>query len=282
VDKRSKQTVFVTGTGRCGTASISKVLAKAKNSIVLHEGVVEPPMDKEIFLVNPLFVEHLEAYLNPDDAEEILIKKRVPEINGIFEKFHTIDRFCEAAFYYVPFIEAIPRVFPKCRVAIIIRDGRHYVRSSTTTQVPDPKPVGYGPADEVTRKRYPYLFKGRLRPEKNSDMYKIWPTLTPFQKNSWVWAETNRMILDQISRVNQNLFKIFQFEELFFNKNGMEAFLQFVGFEDIDPMEVYDILSKKLNARKLQTTPHPDDWTAKMKNQFDLIAGEIMKKLGYY
>lgn len=277
-----KKTVFVTGTGRCGTAAISNLLAKAENSIACHEGFVEPPMDKDIFLINPLFVEHLEAYLNPQIAEDILIKKRTPEINGIFDKFPNIERFCDAAFYYVPFIEALPRVFPGCRVAIIIRDGRHYVRSATTTQVPDPIPIGYGPADEVTRKERPNLFKGRLRPGENSDIFKVWPTLTPFQKNTWVWAETNRMILDQTSRLEQNLFKIFKFEDLFFNKNSMEAFLQFIGFEDIDPKKVSDIFSEKQNARKIHTTPHPDDWTMEMKNQFDLIAGEIMQKLGYY
>ncbi len=282
MDINQKNMAFVTGTGRCGTATIATILSKAKNSIVMHEGKVEPPMDKEIFCIKPLFVENLEAYLNPNSAEDILNRKLVPQLNELSLKFQKIEHFCDVAFYYSPFVSVIPNIFSKCRLAIIVRDGRHYVRSSTTTQVPDPKPIGYGPADSITCIKSPSLFKGRLRPIENSDLHNVWSTLTPFQKNSWVWAETNRILLDQISKLDTSTYKIFYFEELFSNSDSIQTLLKFLGFKYIDPAEINNVLTKKLNAREIKTLSHPDQWTIDMKNQFNTIAGDMMTKLGYY
>jgi hypothetical protein len=203
MEKNQKNLVFVTGSGRCGTAALAKLMSKAKNSFVMHEGTVEPPLNEIVFSIHPMFVENLEAYLNPHRAEELLIEHRVPIIKKIIKYLTQSDRICDAALYYWSFLSVIPRVFPHCRVAIIVRDGRHYVRSATSTQVPDPKPVGYGPADEITSKRFPLLFKDRLRPGENSRYHKSWPTLTSFQKNAWVWAETYKTILGQIPPADQ-------------------------------------------------------------------------------
>lgn len=249
----------------------------------MHEGIVEASMSSKLNYIPPLFLENLEAYFNPEKAQDIIIARRCYIIEEIFNAFPWIERICDVAFYYAPFITALKKVFPDCRLVIIIRDGRFYVRSSTTSQVPDPQPVGYGPADEFTCQSHPVLFKGRLRPKKLTPIDIMWSSFSSFQKNAWVWAETNRIIFEQLNNLPEENYKIFRFEDLFIHRKveSFKSLLRYIGYEDISITDLEEILLQKINKREMKTLLHPTEWNKQMKDQFDEICGEMMNKLGY-
>jgi hypothetical protein len=81
---KMKSKIFITGAGRCGSVTISTLLAKSKNALVMHEGVVEPPMNSQLHYIPPLFPENLEAYFSPDKATDIIKARRFYIIEGCF------------------------------------------------------------------------------------------------------------------------------------------------------------------------------------------------------
>jgi hypothetical protein len=59
-------------------------------------------------------------------------------------------------------------------------------------------PVGYldpRPLSPVER----FVAMGRLRPRPGSPEEAGWADLLPFEKNVWLWAETNGLVLDQLA-----------------------------------------------------------------------------------
>jgi hypothetical protein len=273
---------FIVGTGRSGTLSIASILARAKNSFILHEGMQCPISDHDLFSLPALYLENLQVYLKPSLAKEILENRRLYYLIKIAKLYRSINKFCEVAFFLAPFVESIKQVFPTSKLAIIVRDGRHFVRSATTNEIYDSKPIGYGPSDKYYRKEKKEIVLGRLKPGKNSIYYKKWKNFTALQKNSWLWAETYRIILKGLSNWPESDYKIFLFEDIFSNIRGFRKLLDFIGLNDIDNCIINDIMAKKMNERKNKSFPHPRDWTTPMRAQFDEFASDIMIKFGYY
>ena len=271
---------FITGTGRCGSVTLANILSLASNCVSLHEGTIQGGRELKISPVPSLIKLNLQAYLNPDYAEHIIYHLRKPQIEEIFRKCEGINHFCETAYYFAPFLRALCKIFPESKLVVVVRNGKHFVRSAYSAEIPDRMPIGYVDDREFTKHEMA-VAAGRLRPKANTISSNHWDFYSPFQKNCWLWADTNRIILEGAAEWPNNRKKLFRFEDLFEGPETIRPFLNFLEIDSIENMEIKEILSRKMNAREKKAVPPPDEWKPDLIEQFDTIAGPMMKTLGY-
>jgi len=266
---------FVTGTGRCGTMTLANVLSRAPGCLSLHEGQVRDGLEASGRPLPHLTLQNLAAYLEPETAGEILATFRAGQIAALLGEH---DAVCDVAYYYAPFARALPARFPTSRLAVIVREGKAFVRSAYTSEVPDPMPCGFvDPRELSTHERF--CAAGRLRPRAGTPADAAWAAWTPFQKNCWLWAETNRLLLDALPAWGER-GALFRFEDLLSGgAAGLEPLLAFLGLE-VEPAAVEAVLAQSLNARTGKVLPPANEWSDDLHAQFEAIAGETARRLG--
>jgi len=272
---------FITGTGRCGSVTLANILALSGSCLSMHEGAIQGGRESMTRPIPPLTKLNLQGYLNPDYAEEIIYHLRKLQIEEIFKKYEGINHFCEIAYYFAPFLKALYKIFPGSKLVIVVRDGRHFVWSAYSAEIPDRMPIGYVDEREFN-KHETAVAAGRLRPQENTKTFERWKSYTPFQKNCWLWAETNQIIIEGIKSLPKEMLKIFRFENLFDSPGAIKSLLDFLGIEGIEDADIHEVLARKMNARKKRAIKHPDEWNRELTEQFDMIAGPMMEILGYY
>jgi hypothetical protein len=245
----------------------------------MHEGVIQGEKDLKIKHFPLLRKLQLDAYFNPHYANEIISKLRKPQIEEVFNKYNEVIHFCEVAYYFAPFVNSLYEVFPESKLVFIVRDGRYFVWSAYSADKPDPMPIGYVDHELSTHERN--IAITRLRPKEGTKASEMWTYFSTFQKNCWLWSETNRIILEDVKNWPKDRVKIIQFENLFNNTEQIKVLLDFLDIDDIEPLDIKRILDKKINARKKRAIPPPQKWNRKLIEQFDEIAGPVMRCLGY-
>lgn len=175
---------------------------------------------------------------------------------------------------------AIPEVFPQARLIVLIRDGRDFVRSAYTGDQEDPTPVGW-PKDRPLSKLEQYIALGRLRPAGSSAEDSPWHRLTPLEKNAWLWAETNRIIFDNLSRWPEDRVLVLRLRILWpipWRPTPRSA--GSCGCPAPCPRPRPGS-SKKINHRSHYVLPPWKEWSPEMTSAFWDQAGEMMRRLGY-
>jgi hypothetical protein len=226
-----------------------------------------------------LTLQNLVAYHSPADALNIIQAKRagmaaVAEARGI-------RLLGDIAYNYAPFVSVLPRASPGCRLIAIFRDGREFVRSVMTAENPDPTPVGWldrPPSTRVER----YIALGRLRPAPHDPLAAEWPTLSAVARNAWLWAETNRLILDGLQAWNPQDVISIKFESLMADLGaGYESVRSFLGI--VGPMSeaTWRLCSAPINPRREKPMPPWSNWQHEDQEDFRRFAGAMMLRLGY-
>jgi hypothetical protein len=246
----------------------------------MHEGQIREGMQSTARLLPHLTLQNYMAYKNPLDAVGMLEKYRVAQLQAIVAQSPAIKQICDVAYYYAPFTKALSQVFPDGRLVLIVRDGRFFVWSAYTAEIPDPMPAGYVDERPLTNHEK-FCALGRLRPIEGTPEALAWHSYTPFQKNCWLWAETNRVALDALASWQPGRAIIVKFETLFSKRESLLALLDFLDIRDIAEQQISLILAQKLNARSKKVLPHPSQWDGELHEQFSKIAGPMMHRLGY-
>jgi hypothetical protein len=124
--------------------------------------------------------------------------------------------------------------------------------------------------------------KFRISPKSNQPYYDKWSQMTNFEKNIWLWAETNQWIMDFTITLPEGKKLLIKAEELFMSKeNALKRLFKFVDSPKPPKKKILQLLRKKLNAQVNGHFPEPARWTPEMHNQMNHIAGKIATKLGY-
>ncbi len=271
---------FVTGTGRCGTVSLANILSLSPTTLAMHEGQTRDGLESAERILPHLTLQNLAGYLEPSQSESILRQFRDRQVKQIQRERPDINHLCDIAYYYAPFAAVLPRVFPESKLVVIVRDGRHFVRSAYTSEVPDPMPAGYVDEREFTSHEL-FCAAGRLQPREDDPISDSWDDFTPFQKNCWLWAETNRILLDVVDQREPGRVCLTRFEELFQSEAEMDRLLHYLEIEDIPKEKRGGIIGMRLNARTGTVLPHPNQWEEERVSEFENIAGATMNRLGY-
>jgi hypothetical protein len=260
--------------------TLANILSLSPTCLAMHEGQIREGLQSTARPLPHLTLQNYLAYKNPTEAVSLLEKYRVAQLQEIGTQNPLIKQICDVAYYYAPFTRALSQVFPDSRLVLIVRDGRFFVWSAYTAEIPDPMPAGYVDERPLTNHEK-FCALGRLRPVEGTPAALAWNSYTPFQKNCWLWAETNRVVLDALESWKPEHTMIVKFEALFSERESLLSLLDFLDIHDIEEQQINLILAQKLNARSKKVLPHPFQWGSELSKQFDKIAGPMMHRLGY-
>ena len=270
---------FGVGSGRYGTMLLTNLLNSEKDTLCLHEGKVRNVEESGEQILEYLTLQNRMVYHDPSKAFEVLGKTR----NNISDILRSkdLDRIGDIAYFYAPFVHAIPEKFPNSKLIVVVRDGIEFVRSAITNEIPDPTPVGWLDRKPIN-KLEKFISLGRLKHHSTNPIYNEWDSLSEISKNAWLWSETNKIIFQGIKSWTPDHVLVVRFEEL--SANTFETYLiirKFLGYENLISKETTNILSSRINARAQKKLPEWNEWSDTNKEDFVNFAGDMMHQLGY-
>lgn len=274
------QLFFGASTGRTATMHLANCLNAEKTCTCVHEGKFRHRETSGEQILPFLTLENRLAYENPGKAQEIINAKRAVidtlDLQGV-------SHFGDIAYNNSPFLVPLSVRFPHARFIIIIRDGRTFVRSATVLEGEDETPVGWPPDDKQTTKLEDYISLGRLQPRRGSPLQGEWAGWGAFEKNVWLWAETNTLIFDALNEINEERWMLVRFEQFVSDPLREYSMIRdFLGFEnELSDETKAVLLSPVVNASRAYSIPVYKDWSVEQKAHFKQYAGAVMERLGY-
>lgn len=272
---------FGAATGRCGTMTLAHVLSVEPGVICLHEGKRrQQGMPAEQWLPY-LTLDNVVAYHHPQRAFGLFRRARQGMTQLRNDK--GLRLLGDVAYNNAPFVHTIPTLFPDAKVFAIFRDGRDFVRSAYMADWADEAPVGWPDASKDESDVERFISLGRLRPREDTPFGERWHrSMGPVERNAWLWAETNRLILNGLEQLPADNVLRIRFEEFFAAPGqGLQELRNFLGLEDSVPAQALASLGGAMNARRRFPLPHWRDWSEETMDAFVEHAGEMMDRLGY-
>ena len=258
---------------------LARLLDSESGIRCLHEGNRLAADGESVQLLEYLTLQNVVAYHNPSDALAIMQQKRSglighSEANGVI-------LFGDIAYNYAPFVAVLPQLRPDAKLIAMFRDGREFVRSVITKEDPDPTPVGWlgrPPSTRVER----FIALGRLRPAPHDPLAAEWPELSAVARNAWLWAETNRLILDGLQAWKPENVARLSFEAFFADLEANYQILRaFLGLSAPVSEATRALCRHPVNPRRGKTMPPWPDWRKQEQDDFRRFAGAMMSRLGY-
>lgn len=274
------QLFFGASTGRTATMHLANSLNAEPGCTCVHEGKLRHREISGEQILPFLTLENRIAYETPVKAAEIVDKKR--------SILHDLDmkglsHFGDVAYNNSPFLVPLSIRFPAAKFIIMVRDGRSFVRSATVLEGEDETPVGWPPHEKKQSRLEEYISLGRLQPRRGSALQEEWASWGAFEKNVWLWAETNTLILDALERIDTERWLLVKFEE--FVSRPLQAYTtirDFLGFRQPLSDDTRSVLmSPVVNASRQYAIPAYDGWSVGQKIHFRRYANTMMERLEY-
>lgn len=109
-----------------------------------------------------------------------------------------------------------------------------------------------------------------------------WKTMHPFEKNVWLWSETNHWIVEFLSRLPQSDHMVLKSEDMFDGReSSIESFFDFVGVEPPPISKINSHLAQKSNSQLTGQFPKAGDWSTEQLNILADYGGRIMTQFNY-
>jgi hypothetical protein len=249
--------VFVLSTGRVGTKTLAALLRLAPNLFVYHEPV------PKLFGLSAL------AYRHFDDlpARKMLLVA-FGETRGTLLNYSLacsrgyVETGPHVTFLAPTIVEAVPGV----KFIHLVRDPRQVVRSAMRREWYD------GHKYDRTR----------IMPRPNSDLSRRWSSFDAFQKSAWLWAETNRWIMEFASTLPDDRTMLVRAEDIFSQvTRTIDDLFEFVSAPLPSSRKIERVLAGRLNQQERGAFPRPTNWTDEMNEDLSRLAGEVAREIGY-
>ena len=210
--------LIITGTGRSGTGTMAKLFGGH------HEFRVRYILDK-YFL-------HAVPHSDPFDT----IEKR---ITVMLDLHQGIDRetFVDSSNLYIYFIDALYLLNPEIKIVFTVRNGKDFVRSAFSRKWHENNAFGTVP---LRKNRY----------------YDQWNSLTPIQKNAWIWDYRNRKAIEGLRDVPEKQKLVLKIEEVH-KQETLDMLESFTGKRIHDRV----LAEKRHNANPDFSLPPKEEWT---------------------
>ncbi|MDB2543107.1 hypothetical protein N9X45_04580, partial [Pseudomonadales bacterium] len=125
-----------------------------------------------------------------------------------------------------------------------------------------------------------FVSLGRLQPRQGSPESTLWSHWTSTMRNIWLWSETNKITIEQLSALKNSIYKL-KFEDFISDPLGEYLKLRdFIGISTELPESISELFSTPLNSRQQKTTP-PEKWSRREIEHYQKYAVPIMDLLGY-
>ncbi len=143
--------------------------------------------------------ERVRGIVGDDDAIKWLQQMRRRLLAGVSEPLYV-----EASGHLYGVSDLLPRAFPGCRIAYVVRDPRTWVHSALRT----PEYYLYGPLDEALARLSPRAldFDGDPAAER-------WDEMDKFEKYCWFYGLANRAMSEGLD--GSESARVWRFEDLF-------------------------------------------------------------------
>lgn len=249
--------VFVLSTGRTGTQTLAALLGLAKNVFAYHE-----PIPK-LYGLSKLSYQHSNDRLGCEILQEAFLTARRELLDYSLDCGRGYVETSPQTTFLAPIIlDAIP----EARFIHLVRDPRDVVRSGMRRGWYDGSPFD----------------KNRIVPRPDSEVSRQWKVYNAFQKNLWLWTETNRWISKFYSGLPADRTRLVHSEDVFSSdEETMSRLFAFAGAPVPSSWKMTRVLNKKLNAQKTGQFPKPSAWSEEMYSDLLAIAGETARDLGY-
>ena len=290
----AKRSIFVTSSGRTGTLFFARLLGRLIPAArAFHEPDVLPNSLKGLREALKHFdpfhltlgrmssascMRRLSIQRQCGRASRAYAARDVRRMRKRFVESLDGDIYVEASAQTIGLIDVLPTVFPNSRTAVLVRDGRDWVRSISAffTEC-------FGTRDLVH-----VLGGGRLTAAMcpRDPWHEAWGGFSRFERKCWWWAASNRYALQCISRSPGA--KLWKYEDVFLSPARYARLREIVDFVTTFPdgrRVEYGPLDGALERRVHQSPPeafpHWREWSDTQAAQFQRICGELMSQLGY-
>lgn len=255
---------FVVCTGRCGTTTLVRLLRMHPKVCALN--APRPHLSVEAFA----------KWSGSIQKDKILNKIRRKRSNLITQIISNNYVYVEASNYCANLIEELNELYSPKFIHLYC-DGRDF--------------VGRGLAKDWYKKKFfRHELQALIRRKFLIDIgrtrvdHQLSPPgelKTRVEKITWLWTELNRTILRYFSRIPEESKFSLRLENL--DRKTLIDLHTFLGLDMIP--EVLDkmmVFLEQTVRESYNSIPHPfENWPDKEKEQFNRIAGETMKILGY-
>lgn len=249
--------VFVLSTGRVGTQTLTSLFKLAKNVFAYHEP--EPLL----YGLSKLAYENIDNKIACRILIEAFLASRKEKIEySLYSKRGYVETSPQTTFLAPIILDAIP----DARFIHVVRDPRFVVRSG------------------MRRKWYDghIADKTRIIPKSDSEEGMQWSRFSTFQKNLWLWTETNKWIHKFLTSLPTDRVLLIHSEDLFTaHEKIMEKLFAFINSPIPPKHKITRVLSKSLNKQKSGEFPEISSWSDGMYSDFYNIAGRTAELFDY-
>ena len=249
--------VFVLSTGRVGTQTLAALFDVAPNIIAHHEP------QPELFGLSKLSYKHSDNKLMDEVLGEAFLTARRELLDySLACRKGYVETGPQATFLAPVIFETLSNV----RFIHMVREPQSVIISGMRRKWYDGHPYD----------------NTRIVPRPESPMSREWNALDAFKKNVWLWTETNRWILDFLSRLPDNHKLLVHAEDVFAgDEDTMGKLFTLIGASPPSKRKILRVLGKKLNVQKRGAFPEPHTWSEAMHSDLRTMAGKTAKDLGY-
>jgi len=246
---------FVLSTGRTGTLTMARLLNLGSEAYVYHEPNVV------LFALGKL------AYMSANSHKDILGQAFLTSHWSLFKHSLACGRgYGETGNCSTFLAPVISESLPASRFIHLVREPQAFVRSA------------------MRRNWYQGAMYDdwRILPRAGTAEAGKWGEWSAFEKNIWLWQETNRCIREFCDGLgNKRYLRIYS--EDFFGGDFeiIRKIFAFLGLTLPRKRRIEKVMSRKLNKQRKGEFKRPQDWDSGMQEKLLEIAGPEMKRLGY-
>jgi len=218
-DKESQvRCYFLTGTGRCGTMLLSRILNTGSNTHCDHEK-------------SACYAKLRDAYLNDDYSS---LNAEIQSVVEPLVQSHNQSGIIygeSSGLLYMMYQELYRRFGTAARFILLVRRPEDFVVSALARGFFDPS--------------HPYSLE-HIRARQDTDIGMQWDSVTPFEKCLWYWREVNSIVMSFFSRIDSRLWRVMRIEDI--SVDSCSELFDFVGIQGFDATRVKSLLEVRVNA----------------------------------
>lgn len=229
---------FLTGTGRCGTMLLARLLSCGTNTHCNHENSISAHHFKEAYSSGNLAKLHEEVQSN---------------IVTLVEKHQAIgESYGECSGVLYPVFPELYRIYGNmARFVLLVRRPDTFAASAL--------------ARGFFNKEHPNALE-HVRPSPDSEMGRMWDALTSLDKCLWYWNMVNNSVLKFFNTIPRGMWCIQRIEDLSISSiQSLYEFFQIRGFQERYE-SINDILTSRINASPgMGDERYLNPWSVAMK-----------------
>lgn len=255
-EKARDNVFFCLSTGRTGTTTLANILSISSKLIAFHEP------KPYLYGMSCALYQNSELS-NTKFAEQAFLAVRAEKLKiaELAEK-----KYVETSPQVTFLAPIIASAIPRSKFVHIVRHPADVVRSGMRRKWYD------GHSADNTRIT-------PIKGTKDADMWDQWST---FEKNCWLWNETNKWIINFSNTIEDERFYLIKAEDIYSeNQIELQGLYKFLSIPPISTKIIKKILFKKLNQQKTGDFPLYVSWTKDQKQVFRNLVGPTAEHFGY-